>query len=978
MQFKIPHKRSLLCSAISAALLPLATQSIAQEEAVEEVVVTGSYIRRSEGFTQASSMLQLDAADLEAQGTMNMGEVIQNLAFVNGADSATTNTIQGTNSRESNIDLRGLGASSTLTLLDGKRIVNENVMGMIPQIAIQRLDIVADGAAALYGSEAVAGVVNFVPYKSYDGFKIEGYSEQDSRGDFEDHTAQFMWGGTIGNEIDVVLAGSMRQASRLEWAERPILAQSGLTFSSFSNPGRYRVPTRGADGLYTGETSFAADPNCGAERDFLQPNVAASPAGFIDGDNCRFEFGDTRNYRDPSETNTYYGNFTWEESEDLTLSLQLNYSRIAQVNHSSTSNPGGSRVPELPVVRGEIPGNQFPALNAAGQQLYGVDHNLDGIADRGTQDLNGDGLMDYILTGNNGLDPWIPLNEDVIFSRIRPIGKANTLPASHSPDGDNHSDSTDSTFRASFQADFTVPFLDGWEGMAAFTHSWAEWDLQTSQNFNIRPMIQGLNCDVVNDRSSCYSPFAIVDPADLTARHVMDAIAARDRRQEEDTLQVIDLIFTGELPGVELPGGPIGMAVGYQRRRDDFVNTPAATEIAGDAFIGTPANEIVFGGNRVVDSFFMEAAIPVLDTLELTAAVRNEDFDTGQSATTPKFGVTWLATDWLTLRGTWGEAFIAPTLEQLNDPEICGLTNADDFFSTFSGFVTECEAGNPNLNNEESETTSFGIDLTPLDNLTLSITYNDTDFTQRIVSQTGAQILSNDFFQFQQATGFGEGIPSLEQLTAWNSNPLRDPRIIRDPNDLTEILQINTGATNAEAVRVKSFDLQGDYTFSIGNLGDFRVNLQATMLDSFQYQQDATSPVVEAVGSQNFNAGGTAPALPEWKANLQLGWNRGNHSVVAITRYVDEMIFDHPQFAFMDRFANTFRQDTDVIRAWTDMDMVYTYRGLELFGGETNVSIGSRNVFDREAQRTPMFAGVVGELQDPLGRVVYARVNYNF
>ena len=93
--------------------------------------------------------------------------MVKNLTFVNGASSAITNTIQGTSDRNSTIDLRGLGPRSTLTLLDGKRLANQNVNTQIPTIAIQRLDIVADGAAALYGNEAVAGVVNFVPYKSY-------------------------------------------------------------------------------------------------------------------------------------------------------------------------------------------------------------------------------------------------------------------------------------------------------------------------------------------------------------------------------------------------------------------------------------------------------------------------------------------------------------------------------------------------------------------------------------------------------------------------------------------------------------------------------------------------------------------------------------------------------------------------------------------------------------------------------------------
>lgn len=248
MQSQFPHKRSMLCAAISLSLLPLSGMSVAQDNQVEEVVVTGSFIRRSEGFTQASAVTQLSAEDLESQGTLNMGEVVQNLSFVNGAASAITNTIQGTDSRTTSIDLRGLGASSTLTLFDGKRLVNENVNGLIPSIAIQRLDIVADGAAALYGSEAVAGVVNFIPYKSYDGLKVETFAEGDSRGDWDHHSAQVLWGGDIG-DLDVVVAGQFRQQSRLGWDERPFLANSGLVISS-NAPGNYYTPDRDANGQY--------------------------------------------------------------------------------------------------------------------------------------------------------------------------------------------------------------------------------------------------------------------------------------------------------------------------------------------------------------------------------------------------------------------------------------------------------------------------------------------------------------------------------------------------------------------------------------------------------------------------------------------------------------------------------------------------------------------------------------------------------
>ena len=178
-----------------------------------------------------------------------------------------------------------------------------------------------------------------------------------------------------------------------------------------------------------------------------------------------------------------------------------------------------------------------------------------------------------------------------------------------------------------------------------------------------------------------------------------------------------------------------------------------------------------------------------------------------------------------------------------------------------------------------------------------------------------------------------------------------------------------------------AWDIQGNYTRSLGNWGNFRANLQATYMDSFAFRDSDGSPLEEGVGKTN-RLTGTAPAIPELKANLRLGWVFNNHAVTGTVRYVDDMEYDGTNYVpVINRFANTYRDPTiftDGIKAWTDFDLAYTYRGVELFGGEMGVTIGSRNLFDREAQRTPDFAGVMGELQDPMGRSIYARVQYDF
>lgn len=990
MRFNVPHKRSLIYTAVSLSLISLSSQGYAQQSTnpdVEEVVVTGSYIRRSEGFTQASQITQLSADDLKDEGTMNLGEVIQNMSFVGGPSSSITNTIQGTSSRSTSIDLRGLGPRSTLTLLDGKRIADSNVNTMLPTIAIQRIDIVADGAAALYGNEAVAGVVNFIPYTSFDGLKMEVYGEQDSRGDYDEESVQMLWGKDIG-DVNLVVAGQFKTNSRLAWDERPYLAQAGLNYSSAA-PGNWIAPKRDASGNYTGASARAPDPNCApaSERQSYQKDVANNPYGMLFGTTCYFDYGDTRSYREPTDTNSVFANATWEVSEDLTLRAQAFQTKLYQQSYTSTSNPGAGRVGELSAVRGELPGNPFLAKNSAGQQLYGVDANGDGLPDRSTVDINKDGLMDYIVSGvtPNG----VLLHEDVVASNLRPINKTHTRTGGHSADMDNLSGSVDRSSRLLLQADFAVPFVEGWEGMAAYTMSESNLRYMQNQEFDIEAMKQGLNCDIVNEREACYNPFFVVDQSTNNTVAVMEAVAGRSRQSNFADLKTIDVVLNGEvgLGGFELPGGPIGAAVGYQRREDSYLNTPSEIAIRGAAWVGSPFPEKVTSGSRAIDAYFMEMSVPVLPTVELSLAVRNESFSTGASSTDPKFGLTWAATDWLTLRATTGDAFIAPTLTQTLDPVSCGLSTVTDRFSPYSAFTTACSGGNPNLENEHSTSKQLGFDLN-LGELSVSVTWNQTDFENRIVGISGQTVMNEDFAAFQAWSGFtGAGTsaanrPSIAQLNAWLASGLSNPEIIRDASDPSNILAVYTpGNINAQSVKVTAYDIQANYGLSLSDWGDFRVNLQATVMDSFLYQDKVGGAFQEAVGSTNLQTG-TAPSVPKVKANLRLGWNLGSHSVSGTLHYVGATDYDGTDYtSVILRFANTNPNPSIIggeIRAWTDFDLAYTYRGISLYGGEMGLSVGSRNLFDRQAQRTPNFAGVFGEQQDPMGRSLYARMTYDF
>lgn len=955
---------NLLSAAIAASLMLPAGSALAQQTPeVEEVVVTGSFIRRSEGFQAASPILQVTAEDIAIEGTPNMGDVIHNLSFNQGS-TITQNSLTGASSTATSINLRGLGSGATLNLVDGMRVIGSNVNTFLPQIAIGRMDIVTDGAAALYGSQAVAGVVNFVPRKSYDGVKVELYRQGDSRGDYTDDQVSIL-GGTEWNGIDVVVAGEYRTNGTLKMIDRPDNFNAGLTSSSTPNPGRYRVPVRNAAGDLTGAMRTISDPNCGgARQDPTQ--VGNNPNGFTFFGQCWFDFGEFWDYRAAQDTGQAFANLSYDVSSDLTLNGQWGYFKRRSYNRGSPANPGG-RTGELPVVRGELPGNPFPARDAGGNQLYAIDANGDGVPDR---DAGGNVIRAADAASG------IAFNEDVRFASWRPWGKHGTLPSQLGSDGATNGSGNISGFRTALTAEFTVPFLEGWDGSANYMYA-RTTNRSLANNFSLGALTKGLNCDVVNDRSSCFNPFVSTDASTLNTQAVADSTYVQNRVDNADTLQTFDLVLNGVISpgGFELPGGQIGAAFGYQRRDDKFTDMPSLHSLTGDVFIGNQLYPVRDG--RTVDAYFAEFALPVLDNLEFQVAVRDEEYSTGQSSTDPKYGVVYIPTNWLTLRATKGTSFIAPSLNQLNSPQSCGLTNVADPFTTFAAFTANCSQGNPALVPESADTQSFGFSLSPMDGMSIDIDWSETDFVDRIVSSTTADILAADFFNFRQATGYsGSGLPPMSAVASWVANPLSDKRIQRDPNNLAQIDRIISGSSNASKMLVKAIDLKFAYMFSVGDWGMFNVGLDATYVDSYTYQLSVDRPVVEAKGLQN-GLTGAVPPMPEWKANARFGWSRGNHSANMLVRYIDDIIFDSSKFSFQRLLPFSNYRDVDVLRASTIADASYNYRGLEAFGGEFSFTLGARNLFDRMPQKVPMLGGMESVLYDPTGRMLYGRISFD-
>jgi len=206
-------KHSILFTSIAiATALPgvsfAQAAAAADEPEVEEVVVTGTYIRNS-AFAGASPVDTIDQEAMLSTGSVSTSQFMRDLVYTDNID-AVGNVLGGPGGGQdgntSGFNLRGLGSSSTLTLFDGRRVVNnEEVGSIVPDIALSRMEIVLDGGSALYGSDAVAGVVNLIPIKEFDGMRARSTYGRDQKGTMEEYSLGFLFGREI-NGFNIVAA----------------------------------------------------------------------------------------------------------------------------------------------------------------------------------------------------------------------------------------------------------------------------------------------------------------------------------------------------------------------------------------------------------------------------------------------------------------------------------------------------------------------------------------------------------------------------------------------------------------------------------------------------------------------------------------------------------------------------------------------------------------------------------------------------
>lgn len=607
----IPPAPKLLLLSLAAIVGSTAGQAIAQEDTaeLERIQVTGTQIDRVD-IEGTSPIVSFSREDIENSGVTTIQELLRKLPSAGPGTFNTLNDSQDdTSSGTAAISLRGLGASSTLTLVNGRRAVqsataqgittNFTDLNSIPLAAIERIDILKDGASPVYGTDAIAGVVNIILRNDYEGFEFTVGTGTSGESDADEDVFQAVW-GNAHDDGHVMVALNYLKRDKLINNDRDFARSAdfsdrgGIDFrSSSGNPGSYAPEGQG----------FRPDPSCPPERN--------------DGTFCRYDFGPFLSMQPAAERTGLYVHVDQDVTDNITgfadFQIQRNSSFLSASPSPAFTVLGGFRIPE------NHPNNPFP----------------------------GEGDLANVRRRLTEFGPRQDDTDSTFFNTV--LGFQGQL---------NLADRY-WNWEASYQYGMNEVNEVGLNGYINSREMQAAFE---DGSFNPFGCLAGPEC-----QGSGLDPESIEDVLDNAGNpDVPDDIANRlgtqTHRLAKSHMKVYNLKANGDL--FELPAGPAVASVGLERRETDIKDIPDDQYLRGE-IVGTESTFVL--GNREVDAAFGELILPVTDWVEIQSAIRWEDYSDFGSTTNPKIGVLVKPNDDLRIRGTWSESFRAPSLAELGN-----------------------------------------------------------------------------------------------------------------------------------------------------------------------------------------------------------------------------------------------------------------------------------------------------------------------
>ena len=634
----------------------------ADAEDVEEVIVTGSKIKKSV-FDSSKPLEIISDAAIERTGLNNIGDILQSISSNdgNGIRPVTTATNGGDGSNE--ISLRNLGAGRTLVLVDGRRWVTDAFgavdMNTIPASIIQRVEILKDGASSIYGSDAVAGVINIITKKDYDGFEMRAFTGEYEAGYGKQDSISMQFGST-SEKSSSILSLSFAAQAEIMAGEIPRANQPYYGCSNVPNSGTgpQNSPTNlgpspeqnsgygnfapASDSFVCG-SSFPAYGRYFTLNKYLEPGKSgASVDDFIPWSNAgRYNYAPVNHVQNPIDQFSVYGYSDYDISDDLTAYVQINYTKSRRDNQLAqvpmTAYGGAGPQWQLNNGRFATAGGYFNVFNqdtsfgfrsiAIGPRIYEYDYDIFGIR------LGLDGSFE--LGGNTyNWSAGTQINDAQYDSQLKNFVDLGNLALAV---GDS--------------------FRDPVSG--ALTCGTPEAPIGQCTPFNI---FGGPDLGLSAGRISLAEYNAMVDYVGYDGNQN----AAFD--SDNYWLEVSGPLF-------EMPYGTAFFAAGWEKRSSGYVDTPDSLITSGKS--STNYREPT-SGKTSVDEFFVEINIPLLEgvtgaqELEVTVSARTSDYsanglvgftpnsnDPG-SPSTSEIGIRWRPIDDVLVRATMGETFPSP------------------------------------------------------------------------------------------------------------------------------------------------------------------------------------------------------------------------------------------------------------------------------------------------------------------------------
>ena len=678
----IPFALSLL-----TANLLVANTALAQDDNknLEEVVITGSYIKGT-GTDEASPVEVLNSDYIQKQGALTIGELTQKLSVSTGTennpDSFTAGSTQGT----SNVNLRGLGLTSTLVLVNGKRqtiaaaVADDGSVfvdtATIPMAALERVEILKEGATATYGSDAVAGVVNFILRDDFEGVEVSLGHQTTATSSQDTSDVSILAGTNLSDKTNVMVAASFLQQDAMSSAERPY-----TTINAASTLGRSFISLR--PGL-VGTGAYAG--TYGAGENIPDPNCETTPGGVIipqnSGSRCGFLYGPRFNLVNEEERTNVYAALTHDMDNGISIRGEIGFAKNEVLDNPQSPSypnlsfpvvlPGQAGSPfDGPVVwLGRPLGAEAPSpLAPRNSETLRASLDLSGTLDNGAWDWNAS--LTYTENDRDGTQP------DTIKSR---------LDAALVGAGGESGTETFNIFDPSQNSASLIDYI------SAETYTKTSTDLTVADLVVSGPWFElasGATVNLAYGAQFRNESFSII----------RNDISTQQPDPTTGILQDVDLIFLG--------GG----------------TEPSASR---DSFAA-----------------FAEASIPLSESLEMNVAARYEALET-ENSLDPKVSLRWQVSDDVVIRGSMSTAFREASLvQQFNrGTSLQGLV--DPLAGPGALFIRVLTEGNRDLKPETSTNTNLGVVWTPSDNFNMRVDWWQFDYEDVITIENAQGKLLDD------------------------------------------------------------------------------------------------------------------------------------------------------------------------------------------------------------------------------------------